>query len=64
MPHGRRVQTTEPAFVRDDQDLPIWSSSGDGMGLVHQAEMRAPRHFMNRRYFDFDAHIVIEPPRV
>jgi len=36
----------------------------DGQGLVHQAEMRARGHFMDQRYFDFDAAFSIVPPVV
>ena len=36
----------------------------DPTGLVRRAEMRAQGHFMNQRYFDFDAPITIEPPHM
>ncbi|MDP9225888.1 MAG: copper resistance protein CopC/CopD [Actinomycetota bacterium] len=34
----------------------------DATGLVRRTEMRAQGHFMNQRYFAFDAPITIEPP--
>ncbi|MGH2660434.1 MAG: copper resistance protein CopC [Actinomycetota bacterium] len=43
--------------------LPIWFRLWvDDQGLVHRAEMRAQGHFMDHRYFAFDAPIDIEPP--
>jgi copper transport protein len=57
------VPTTEIAFAGGDQDLPIWFQLWvDAQGLVHRAQMRAPGHFMDHRYFDFDAPITIAPP--
>ena len=35
----------------------------DASGHVHRAEMRAPGHFMDHRYYDYDAPIPIEPPK-
>lgn len=58
------VQTTELAFAGGDQDLPVWFRLWvDAGGYVHQAEMRAPGHFMDHRYHDYDAPITIEPPK-
>jgi copper transport protein len=55
--------TTELAFAGGNQDLPIWFELWvDASGLVHRAEMRAPGHFMDHRYYDFDAQITIAPP--
>jgi len=58
------VRTTEIAFAGGDLDLPVWFRLWvDASGLVHRAEMRAPGHFMDHRYFDHDAAITIEAPR-
>jgi hypothetical protein len=57
------VRTTEIAFVGGTSDLPVWFRLWtDAGGLVHRAEMRAPGHFMDHRYFDYDEPITIEPP--
>ena len=34
----------------------------DSQGLVRRAEMRAPGHFMDDHYYDFDRSISIKPP--
>ena len=34
----------------------------DDQGLVRQTETRAIGHFMDHRYYDFDAPITIAPP--
>jgi hypothetical protein len=58
------VPTTEIAFAGGDQALPIWFQLWvDAQGLVHRAEMRAPGHFMDHRYYDFDVPITIQPPK-
>ena len=55
--------TTIVAFFGDNGGLPVWFRLWiDGRGLVHRAEMRAPGHFMDQRYYDFDAPIQISPP--
>ncbi len=42
---------------------PIWFRVWvDGEGLVHRAEMRAQGHFMDHRYYAFDAPFEITPP--
>jgi copper transport protein len=57
------VRTTEIAFAGGTSDLPVWFRLWvDSSGLVHRAEMRAPGHFMDHRYFDYDSPITIEPP--
>ncbi|MCI0635967.1 MAG: hypothetical protein L0206_18935 [Actinobacteria bacterium] len=57
------VRTTEIALAGGTSDLPVWFRLWvDASGLVHRAEMRAPGHFMDHRYFDYDAPITIEPP--
>jgi len=57
------VPTTEIAFAGGEQDLPIWFQLWvDAQGLVHRAQMRAPGHFMDHRYYDYDAPITITPP--
>jgi hypothetical protein len=58
------VQTTKLAFAGGDQQLPIWFELWvDADGLVRHAEMQAPGHFMDHRYYDFDAPIAIAPPK-
>ena len=58
------VRTTEIAFAGGTSDLPVWFRLWvDTRGLVHRAEMRAPGHFMDHRYYDYDAPITIEPPK-
>ena len=57
------VRTTELAFAGGTSDLPVWFRLWvDASGLVHRAEMRAPGHFMDHRYFDYDTPITIDPP--
>ncbi len=57
------VPTTEIAFAGGQQDLPVWFRLWvDTQGLVHREEMRAPGHFMDHRYYDFDTPITIFPP--
>lgn len=42
---------------------PIWFRLWvDATGLVRQSEMRAQSHYMDHRYYDFDAPLTIEPP--
>jgi copper transport protein len=58
------VRTTEVAFAGGDANLPIWFRLWvDANGLVQRAEMRAPGHFMDHRYYDYDAPITIAPPK-
>jgi copper transport protein len=58
------VRTIEIAFAGGTSDLPVWFRLWvDSSGLVHRGEMRAPGHFMDHRYFDYDAPITIEPPK-
>jgi len=57
------VRTTVVSFAGGRQGTPIWFRLWiDPKGLVRRAEMRAQGHFMNDRYFDFDAPITITPP--
>lgn len=50
-------------FFEDRGGLPIWFKQWiDPDGLVRKAEMRAQGHFMDHRYFDFDAPFPIERP--
>jgi hypothetical protein len=59
------VSTTIVAFFGDSGGLPVWFKLWiDARGLVHRAEMRAQGHFMDHRYYDFDAPIQIVPPNV
>ncbi|TMK34677.1 MAG: hypothetical protein E6G58_11105 [Actinobacteria bacterium] len=57
------MPSTEIAFAGGDQELPVWFDLWvDAKGFVHRAQMRAPGHFMDHRYYDFDAPITIAPP--
>ncbi|MGH2591266.1 MAG: CopD family protein, partial [Actinomycetota bacterium] len=62
---SERVQgiRTEVVAFSGSGSLPIWFRLWiDEQGLIRRAEMRAQGHFMDHRYFDFDAPIDIEPP--
>ncbi|HEX2032513.1 MAG TPA: copper resistance protein CopC [Actinomycetota bacterium] len=51
------------SFLAGRGTTPIWFRLWvDAEGLVHRAEMRAQGHFMDHRYFAFDAPLSIEPP--
>ena len=53
------------AFFGDSGGTPVWFRLWvDQGGLVRQAQMRAQGHFMDHRYYDFDAPIRITPPKV
>lgn len=57
------MELTVVGFFEDRGGLPIWFKQWiDPDGLVREAEMRAQGHFMDHRYFDFDAPFVIDPP--
>jgi copper transport protein len=57
------VRTDEVIFFGGEPGLPVWFRMWiDHTGLVRRAEMRAPGHFMNHRYFAFDAPFSIKPP--
>jgi putative copper export protein/methionine-rich copper-binding protein CopC len=57
------VPTQIVSFFGRAGALPVWFKLWvDDEGLVHRAEMRAEAHFMDHRYTDFDAPLVIEPP--
>jgi copper transport protein len=57
------VRTRILAFFADQSDTPIWFRLWvDSTGRVHRATMRAFGHFMDDRYFDFDAELWITPP--
>ncbi len=57
------VQTTLVSFAGGQKGTPIWFRLWiDPQGLVLRAEMRAPGHFMNDRYYDFDAPFSITAP--
>ncbi len=50
-------------FFEDRNGLRIWFKQWiDPEGLVRRAEMRAQGHFMDHRYFDFDAPFEINSP--
>ena len=60
-PGGEQVVS----FFEAPYGSPVWFRLVvDGQGLVRQAEMRARGHFMDQRYFDFDAAFSIVPPVV
>jgi len=66
---GRAVVEGVPArivaFFGDNGGTPVWFRLWvDQGGLVRQAQMRAQGHFMDHRYYDFDAPIRITPPKV
>ncbi len=57
------VPTTIVSFTDGQKGTPIWFRLWiDPEGLVRRAEMRAPGHFMNDRYYDFDAAFTISTP--
>jgi copper transport protein len=54
---------TEVVSFAGTGSVPIWFQLWvDDEGLVRKAAMRAQGHFMDHRYFAFDAPIDIEPP--
>jgi hypothetical protein len=59
------VQTTVVAFFGGEQQhTPVWFRLWiDNRGLVRRAHMRAQGHFMDHRYFDFDAPLAISRPK-
>lgn len=58
------VDTQVVSFFVDVGGLPIWYRLWvDDDDRVRQAQMRTQGHFMDLRYYDFDAPITIEPPR-
>jgi hypothetical protein len=73
LPAGRRsskIGSDEVGGVRarvlsfsGSGSIPIWFRLWvDDQGLVRKAEMRAQGHFMDHRYFAFDAPLEIERP--
>jgi len=59
------IPTTIVSFTDGQKGTPIWFRLWiDPQGLVRRAEMRAPGHFMNDRYYDFDAPFTISRRRV
>jgi hypothetical protein len=59
--HG--AEATIVSFFGQAGGTPVWFRLWiDPDGQVRLAEMRAPGHFMDHRYHDFDASIRIEPP--
>jgi hypothetical protein len=57
------IQTQVLTFFMDLPHTPVWFRLwSDASGLVHRASMRAPGHFMDHRYSDFDAAFSIVPP--
>jgi copper transport protein len=61
--HVDGVRTNVLAFFGSSGGTPVWFRLWiDSRGFVHQAHMRAVGHFMDHRYFDFDAPLRIRPP--
>lgn len=57
------VQTQVVSFFEQVGTTPVWFRLWvDARGFVRQAEMRAQGHFMDQRYFDFDAPFTVGPP--
>jgi copper transport protein len=57
------IRSSEVVFFGGDESLPVWFRLWVGEdGLVRRAEMHAPGHFMDHRYYAFDEPITIEPP--
>jgi copper transport protein len=55
--------TTALSFFARSGSAPIWFRLWvEEEGLVRRAEMRAQGHFMDHRYFAFDAPFEVEPP--
>jgi hypothetical protein len=58
------VPTEIVAFFGGDAQLPAWFRLWiDEQGIVRKAEMRAQGHFMDHRYFSFDADLEIRAPQ-
>nr|MBA2599854.1 hypothetical protein [Actinomycetota bacterium] len=56
-------RTAVIAFFGGDEQVPAWFRLWIAPdGLVLRAEMDAPGHFMDQRYYDFGARIRIKPP--
>ena len=59
--NGRQVESV--SFFEMYGEVPAWFQlTVDSQGLVTGGGMRAQGHFMEHRYFDFDAPLAIEPP--
>ena len=57
------ARATIVSFADGQPGTPIWFRLWiDSVGTVRYAEMRAPGHFMNDRYSDFDAPFTIAAP--
>lgn len=57
------VKAEVVVFFERSGDIPIWFRLWvDQEGLVHRTEMRAPGHFMDHTYSDFDAPFTVDPP--
>jgi copper transport protein len=57
------VRTRVISFTDGQPGTPIWFRLWiDPTGLVRQAQMRAPGHFMDHRLYDFDGPIDIKAP--
>jgi copper transport protein len=58
-----RTSTDIVACFGEHAGTPVWFRFWiDGAGYVRRAEMRAQGHFMDHRYYGFDAPISITPP--
>ncbi len=57
------LRTTVVSFAGGQKGTPIWFRLWiDPQGLVLRAQMRAPGHFMDDHYYDFDAPFSISAP--
>ena len=57
------VRTSVLSFLGGSGSVPFWYRLWvDEEGLVRRAEIRAQGHFMDHRYFDFDAPLSVEQP--
>jgi copper transport protein len=55
--------TTVVGFFGGDASTPVWFRLWiDAVGLVHRAEMRAPGHFMDETFTEFNSAPVVTPP--
>jgi hypothetical protein len=58
------VPTSVVVFFGGDRSLPVWFRLWiDRTGLVRRAEMRAPGHFKDHRYFAFNEPINVVAPK-
>jgi hypothetical protein len=59
--NGRLTEVV--SFAIGGQGDPIWFRLWiDRSGLVRRSEMQAPGHYMDHRYFGFDAPVTVKAP--